>query len=177
MNTYIGFLRGINVGGQKKIKMADLRESLEKAGFKSVQTYIQSGNLVFMDKSSERQVVAKNIEQILLKDFGFEVPVLVTTAQQLKKILEENPFSNDAEQKNLYFALLHEAPDENEKANLKPADYPNETFHMAEDCVYLNCKKGAGKAKLTNNIIERKLKVTATTRNLRTMQKMVEMAS
>lgn len=177
MEKYVAFLRGINVSGQKKIKMAALRESLTKKKVKEVQTYIQSGNLLFASESNDRGELEKKIHQVIEMDFGFDVPVLVLSTSEIDSILLNNPFSKVAEEKNQYFALLHEVPANEMMSNIDPSDYPNEDFELLKNCFYLNCKKGAGKAKLTNNVIERKLKVIATTRNLNTMRKMLELAN
>ena len=176
MKRYIAFLRGINVGGHRKIKMADLRENLSKLGLENVRSYIQSGNLV-LDSNRKEKEVAGLIRESIQKDFGFEVPTLVLTSETIEHILNNSPFENEADTKNLYFALLHDLPQKENYGRLKAEDYPNENFVITDLCVYLNCGLGAGKAKLSNNIIEQKLKVTATTRNLRTLQKMVELAS
>lgn len=175
MQSYIGFLRGINVGGQKKIKMADLRLSLEKSGFSDVKTYIQSGNLILKSEKQAKSIMS-SVQECIQKDFGFEVPTLVLITREIKSILENMPFQN-TEEKNLYFTLLHKKPNRDLVDSFKELQFENEDFVVAENCVYLNCKKGAGKAKLNNNIIENKLKVTATTRNLNTMRKMIEMGS
>ena len=175
MQSYIGFLRGINVGGQKKIKMTDLRLSLEKSGFSDVETYIQSGNLILKSEKQAKTIMS-SVQECIQKDFGFEVPALVLTMGELKNILENMPFQN-TEEKNLYFTLLHQKPNRDLVYSFKELQFENEDFVVAENCVYLNCKKGAGKAKLNNNLIENKLKVTATTRNLNTMLKMIEMGS
>lgn len=175
MGRYIAFLRGINVSGQKKILMKDLRESLNNAGFTNVQTYIQSGNVVFEATSSKIGMLATQIEEAIKKDFGFDVPVLVKTQNELVEIMDRNPFAVTADDKNQYFALLNKCAEPEMVQNLNASDYPNEEFYITDACVYLNCKIGAGKAKLTNNLIEKKLKVTATTRNLKTMKKMIEL--
>lgn len=176
MNSYIIFLRGINVGGQKKIKMIDLRTSLKKAGFKDIQTYIQSGNLVILSNNTDFSVLEKNIYNAILKDFGFKVPILITTAQELSEILVAIPFK-EVEEKNLYFTMLHQFPKDEMIKEFNALQFKTEDFKLIDKCVYLNCKEGAGKAKLNNNLIEHKLKVIATTRNLRTMRKMIELAS
>ena len=77
MKTYIAFLRGINVSGQRKIKMATLRGSIEKIGFKNVQTYIQSGNIVFISKADSKAEIREQLENCIEKKFGFDIPVLV----------------------------------------------------------------------------------------------------
>jgi uncharacterized protein (DUF1697 family) len=175
MKTYIAFLRGINVSGQKKIKMADLRASLGKVGFENVQTYIQSGN-VLVDSEETITSISEMIRRVILKDFGFDVPVLVTHKENMERIIKEYPFRK-AEEKNQYFVLLHDKADKALLDDFNKLEFSTEDFLISEDCVYLNCKQGAGKAKLSNNLIERKLKVTATTRNLRTMRKMLELSS
>ncbi|NKI31636.1 DUF1697 domain-containing protein [Croceivirga thetidis] len=176
MAKRIAFLRGINVSGQKKLKMVELREQLKSSSFKNVETYIQSGNLIFDSDSNDSVSEEKEIHGIIKKEFGFDVPVLVIAPSSIETILKNNPFSRVKETKNLYFTLLHQKPLETNISRLNLSDYPNEEFHITDNCVYLNCKNGAGKAKLNNNIIERKLQVMATTRNLRTMLKMLELA-
>lgn len=176
MKTYIAFLRGINVGGQKKIKMADLRESLLKSQLKNVRTYIQSGNIIFDTSISEPSKMEMVVKEAIKSDFGFEVPVIIKTPLEIQEILNNNPFKAETNLKGLYFALLHEIPENELVVAFKKLRFENEDFHYTLSCVYLNCKMGAGKAKLSNNLIENKLRVTATTRNLNTMQKMVAIA-
>ena len=175
MQTYIGFLRGINVSGQKKIKMADLKISLEKIGFLNVHTYIQSGNIVFSSSESSIQMLQEKIQSCIKKKFGFDVPVMLVTKGVIKNILHNYPFKN-AEEKNKYFVLLYTKPQAALQIDFELLEFKNEEFQVKENCIYLNCKIGAGKAKLNTNLIERKLKVIATTRNLKTMQKMLELA-
>lgn len=176
MFKYIAFLRGINVSGQKKMKMADLRVSLEKGGFQKVDTYIQSGNIIFESAEQCKTIIKKEIENSIEKDFGFKVPTLVKAAEELKEIVRKNPFGEIVEKKNLYFALLHEKPGRELVEKFVQLQFKTEDFQYTENCVYLNCKMGAGKAKLSNNLIENKLGITATTRNLNTMLKMIELA-
>ncbi|TMM59429.1 DUF1697 domain-containing protein [Maribacter algarum] len=178
MITYIALLRGVNVSGQKKIKMADLEALMVKLGLKDVVTYIQSGNLVFSSEERKLQNLEDKIKKAITNSFGFDVPVLVKTKTELEDILKKSPYSKkeDLEAKRIYYVLLKNAPEGESIANLVQEDYPNELFSISNKCVYLNCLNGAGKAKLTNNIIERKLKVSATTRNHRTMVKLLELA-
>lgn len=176
MIKYIAFLRGINVGGQKKIKMADLRLSLEKTGFKNVSTYIQSGNILLESPIKDVRTIETDIKKAIERDFGFEVPTLVKTTKELVDILKENPFSEVAERKSLYFTLLHQKPEKEWVDEFEQLEFETEDFHYTATCVYLHCKMGAGKAKLSNNLVEKKLKTSATTRNLNTMLKMVELA-
>ena len=174
MARYIVFLRGINVSGQRKIKMADLKTSLEKSDFENVLTYIQSGNIIVEADKTVKQALAGKISKIILDDFGFEVPALVFLAEEIEAVLKEVPFQN-IERKNLYFTLLFEKPNQELVNAFNKTQFENEDFQVREQCVYLNCKKGAGKAKLNNNLIEKRLGVIATTRNLNTMKKMLEL--
>ncbi len=176
MVSYIAFLRGINVSGQKKIKMTDLQDMCLNLGFKEVSTYIQSGNIVFKtDDIIETGLLEEKIKEQILKVFGFNVPVLVKTKEAIEAILVNNPYSQ-TEEKKRYFVLLKEVADKDLVASLMKETYENETFFITDTCIYLNCKQGYGKAKCNNNFFERKLKVTATTRNFKTMHKMFVLA-
>ncbi len=177
METYIAFLRGINVSGQKKIKMADLRLSLERSGLEKVQTYIQSGNLVFQSTMATITSLEKMITDQIAKDFEFDVPVLVTTPESIQQILERDPFPDQEDSGKHYYALLKTKPDPQRKAAFEKMKFENEQFLINDACVYLNCVKGYGKAKLNNNLIERKLGVVATTRNLNTLKKMITLSN
>lgn len=178
MITYVAFLRGINVGGHKKIKMVDLREMLQKMHFESVETYIQSGNVVFKSVDSNIISLEEKIKKGIADTFGFDVPVLLKTRIDLIKILNESPFTRaeDIEDNKIYYVLLKSELDQAVIANIDQENYPNELFSITKNCVYLNCINGAGKAKLNNTIIEKKLKVEATTRNHRTMLKLIELS-
>ncbi|MFD2099784.1 DUF1697 domain-containing protein [Flagellimonas iocasae] len=173
--TFIALLRGINVGGQKKIKMAELRKTLAKSGLENVETYIQSGNIIFDSESSDSRDLEQLVFEAILKDFGFEVPTLVVTGNDIKKVLDANPFADKEEQNKLYYVLLKQPPQKELTQQLEEVSFENEAFHITEKCVYLMCKKGYGNSKLNNNLIERKLKVEATTRNQKTMEKLWEM--
>ena len=177
MKTFIALLRGINVGGQKKIKMADLRETLQNIGLESVTTYIQSGNVVFCSTESDVQKLEESIFDAIKKNFGFEVPILITSQEEIESILALNPFANETNLNNLYFVLLKQSPSDELMQQFNQLSFDNEDFHIENNCVYLRCKKGYGKAKLSNNFVENKLKVQATARNIRTMQKLLELAS
>lgn len=178
MVTYIALLRGINVSGHKKIKMADLRVMLQKMNFEDLETYIQSGNVVFKSDDSNMLSLEEKIKKGIAETFGFDVPVLVKTRIELLKILKESPFTKaeDIEANKIYYVLLKNEPEQAVIANINQENYPNELFIITKNCVYLNCINGAGKAKLNNNIIEKKLEVEATTRNHRTMLKLIELS-
>lgn len=175
MQTYIAFLRGINVGGRNKIPMLALRQALESFGFKNVRTYIQSGNVVFEAGLSSTDVIITSIEKMIQDTFGCNVPVLVITTGQLESILSQCPYNDEVQisTNKSYFVLLFERPKQELLKIFKVLTYPNEQFQVSDACIYLLCLNGYGKAKLNNNAIESKLKVVATARNYRTMQKVL----
>ncbi len=174
MKTYIALLRGINVGGHKKILMADLRSLFVSLGFTEVRTYIQSGNIVFRTSEKERGLEGKITEAIELK-YGFKVLVLVKKASEIAKIVSKCPFSEEKREKS-FFVLLGESPSEENIEITAAISYTGEEFHITRNCVYLYCSISYHKAKMSNNFFEKKLKVTATTRNYRTMAKLLEIA-
>ena len=93
MQTFISILRGINVSGQKKIRMADLKKLYESLGFSDVKTYIQSGNVIFKSDSKSSDIeLAKKIEKAISAKYHFEVPVIIRASAELKNIISQNPF-------------------------------------------------------------------------------------
>ncbi|MFP2997490.1 DUF1697 domain-containing protein [Spongiivirga sp. MCCC 1A20706] len=176
MKTYVALLRGINVSGQKKILMADLRSILEENGLNNVKTYIQSGNIVFNTRDIKPDELAWKIKQCILSRYGFEVPVLVRTKQQLETILRKSPFKGEKLTKS-YFTILHSRPKPELIQEVSNLHYEKEEIFVTPECVYGFCEIGYGKAKFSNNLFERKLKVAATTRNYRTMVKLIELSA
>src|SRR5260370_28332461 len=112
MPTYISMLRGINVGGHKKIKMDQLRKSFEALGFEQVKTYIQSGNVVFRGGKVSTQVLSRKIEAKTLGDFGFSVSVISRTQDEMERTIQNNPFlkGGGIDQTKLHVTFLSEAP-------------------------------------------------------------------
>ncbi len=176
MKTYIALLRGINVSGQKKIPMAELRELLSNIGLESVQTYIQSGNVIFKALEKETQKLELKIHEAIKTHFGFEVPILVKRPQDLQEVFDNCPFPEE-KKVNSYFTLLYAIPDKDLIAEASKISHPNEEFVITDNCIYFHCSTGYGKAKYSNNFFERKLKTTATARNYKTMVKLLELSS
>lgn len=173
MNTYIALLRGINVGGHKKILMADLRALFESMGFKDVQTYIQSGNVVF--SSEEKLRLGDIISEAIFKKYGFEVPVLIKEPSDLVEILEKCPFKEE-QKENSYFTLLFKTPDKKLTEDVQSFSYPDEEFFITRSCIYFH-SENYRKTKFNNNFFERKLKVISTARNYRTIVKLISLSS
>ena len=175
MNTYIALLRGINVGGYKKIPMTELREILTKSGLENVQTYIQSGNVVFQSSQEDTKAIESSIEKSISDYFDFDVPVLVRTRESLKTIFDACPFPEDKKTVS-YFMILNQIPDEEAVREATQKTYPNEAYVIDKDCIYFFCANGYGKAKFNLNFFERKLKVSATARNYKTMVKLLSLS-
>jgi uncharacterized protein (DUF1697 family) len=178
MNNYIALLRGINVSGQKKIIMADLRESLTSLNYSNIQTYIQSGNILFQSSESSTDKLAAEIKQHILDRFGFDVPTLVRTPADLAAAIAKNPFNTDGIDLNrCYITFLASPPEAAKVQALLAIDYKPEEIRIVDQVAYLYSPEGFARAKLSNNLVEKKLKVQATSRNQKTTKKLIEMAS
>jgi uncharacterized protein (DUF1697 family) len=176
MHKYISILRGINVSGQKIIKMADLKFHYESLGLKCVHTYIQSGNVVFCSTTNNANKLRESIELKIKKEYNFSVPVMIITQQKLKTIISNNPFNAaKIDLSKLSITFLNSIPEHTLVKNIDNYKSDHEEFVISEDVIYLYCPNGFGKTKLTNNLFENKLKVTATSRNWRTTNKISEM--
>ncbi|SFZ89387.1 Uncharacterized conserved protein, DUF1697 family [Flaviramulus basaltis] len=176
MNTFIALLKGINVGGHKKVPMAELREYLTKCGFQNVQTYIQSGNVVFESNEKSIQKIEETIMKAILDHFGFEVSVLVKTREKLKRIFDDSPFSEE-KKKASYFMMLHDTPESELVKEASEKIYEDEEYEIIKDCIYFFCEKGYGQAKFNANFFERKLNTFATARNYNTMVKLLSLSA
>ena len=175
MKTYIALLRGINVGGHKKVPMAELRELLTKSGLEKVQTYIQSGNVIFQSVEVNKNKLEAVIHNAITSHFGFEVPVLVRTREDIKTIFDDSPFLEE-KKVNSYFTMLSEIPEKDLVDEASQKTYPNEEFVILKDCIYFFSAIGYGNAKFNLNFFERKLKINATSRNYKTMVKLLSLS-
>ncbi|OAD44435.1 DUF1697 domain-containing protein [Polaribacter atrinae] len=171
MKKYIVLLRGINVSGKNKLPMAELRELLNDLGFKNVQTYIQSGNII-LESYEGKSVICNKINEGIQNKFGFDVPVIARTIPQFKKAIASYPFPID-NTKIVGFVFL------NKKvyvSKIDVKDIDNDKYLIDNDMVFIYCETGFAKTKLSNNLFERKLLVSATTRNYNTTLKLLELA-
>ncbi|WP_417785874.1 DUF1697 domain-containing protein [Tenacibaculum sp.] len=171
MNTIIILLRGINVSGKNKIPMQELRTLLEELGYSDVKTYIQSGNIVLKTREDSKEV-QKNIHKKIKEKYSYDVFVLAKEVKEIEEILKNNPYSH-LNEKQIYFTFLFNPTEVNEIE----VEAKEDEFTILKDVVYVNAVGGYGKTKLTNNFFERKLKVSATTRNFKTTNKLIELAS
>ncbi|MCF8273646.1 MAG: DUF1697 domain-containing protein [Flavobacteriaceae bacterium] len=176
MKTYIVLLKGINVGGHKKVPMAELRQLLSNSGFENVQTYIQSGNVLLQSSENNLQKIEETIKNAILNYFGFEVSVLVTTRPNLIRVFDDCPFSEE-KKKASYFMMLHDTPEEELVKAVSKKTYEGEEYKIIKDCIYFFCANGYGQTKFNVNFFERHLKTFATARNYNTMVKLLSLCS
>ena len=171
MKTYIVILRGINVSGKNILPMVALRELLSSLKFENVQTYIQSGNIVLNSELSKEEVIVK-VKNGIASTFGYDVPVLARTIDEWERAIAKNPYPTE-NHKIVSFTFLSEVPIETAVAVNSTND---DVYTVVNDMVYIYCPGGFGSTKLTNNLFEKKLKVTATSRNYRTTMKLLALA-
>lgn len=157
--------------------MAELRQHLAELNVQNIQTYIQSGNIIFESSETEINVLEQQITQKIKEKFDFDVPTLVLTVDQLKTAVAHHPFAQNPEndKKFIAFTFLAEAPTKAAIEKLMALEYPNEFIKVEGQVIYGFFPKGFGRAKLTNVRMERVLKVACTTRNWRTCNKVLGM--
>ena len=174
MQIYIALLRGINVSGKNKILMTDLKNLFEKLQCIDVKTYIQSGNVIFKSDIKDKEDLANLISLKIEDTYGFKIPVIIKKDTEIQQIITNNPFySDNVDTKKLYVTYLDSAPKDITK--LKAFDFGKDVYAIVEDVIYLKYDIGAGKTKLTNAIMEKKLNVIATSRNWRTTNKIKDL--
>lgn len=178
MEIKIAFLRGINVSGHNILPMAELRGMMTGLGYEGVQTYIQSGNILFRSKETNHAKLAATLQDQIFQHFGIQSPVIIRTAHELENVLKADGRLHEKETllDRIYYTFLADFPaaENIEKLRSYPAGSDLSTVQGKE--VYLYCPGGYGSTKLNNNLIEKLLGVTATTRNLKTVQKMITLA-
>lgn len=172
MNHTIAFLRAVNVGG-RFIKMEDLRQQFEALGLQDVQTYIQSGNVIFKTKEADHTQLEGAIEARLEAAFGFQVPAMIRTAAEFTAVANYEPFSQShyGEKSVLYISFLKEAVAPERQRDLLAFTNDIDEFQVHDRQAYWLMHRHHGQSKFTNNKLERALGVTATRRNSSTVRK------
>ncbi|MBL0370458.1 DUF1697 domain-containing protein [Rhizobium sp. KVB221] len=173
--TYIALLRGINVGG-KVLKMADLRQAVSMLDLADIQTYLQSGNMVFRAQETEAGTLAPAISQAIADKCAMDVHVLVRTANDWSHIVAANPFLQAAEHpRTLHAFILDRQPESANVEELMSRDFGADEWKIVGVVLYLHAPDGFGKSKLAG-LVERVLKVPMTARNWNTMLALDELA-
>ncbi|NBM18072.1 DUF1697 domain-containing protein [Streptomyces sp. GC420] len=170
--TYAALLRGINVGGSKKVPMAELRALIQDIGYGAVRTHLNSGNAVFTAGGTAAETVAE-LEKAIEAHFGFQVPCLVRDTAGLRAVVEANPFPEGTFEGNrLHVTFLSERIGEGWFASVDPEAYAPDEFRLGVSEFYLHTPNGVGRSKLAE-VLSRPSAVpkgvTATTRNWNTV--------
>jgi uncharacterized protein (DUF1697 family) len=178
MRTWVALLRGVNVGGARKIRMAELRELCSSLGFESVATYIQSGNVVFRAREGDPGAVAGKVATAIEGAFGFDVAVMVRNVDQLASVVEGNPFLAEGveDTSRLHVTFLSAAPAASVRKAFGRYRIGRDELRLVGREAYLHTPEGMGRSKLTPAFMERSFDTASTTRNWRTVNTLLEMA-
>lgn len=175
MAVYVALLRGINVGGANRVSMADLRDVVATAGFDDVETYIQSGNLVFSTRGRRfADAVATQLQSAIRRQLGIAPQVVVRTRSQLRRLVDANPFLARGEDEAAQHVACFPASVK-PKVDLDPTPYAPEAVEVRGHDVYLHLPYGVGRSKLATDLARRD-RANGTMRNWRTMTKLLAMA-
>ena len=176
MKTYIALFRGINVGGNNVLPMKELVARLESIGAQNVKTYIQSGNAVFQSQETNASLLQNKISAAIKKSHGFEPQVFLLKLEDMEKVVDANPFPEaESEPKTLYVHFLASMPKNPDFAILESIKSERERFVLKDGVLYLHAPDGIGRSKLAANA-EKLLGVPVTSRNWRTVRKIMDMA-
>ena len=179
MNAYVALLRGINVSGANKIFMLELKNLFLDLGLSNPTTYLQSGNVVFLTRQKDTNKLELLIKSKINENYGYNIKVFVIPKLIFLNVYSRNPFINkpDIDVKKLCSVFLSDIPIKEDFDRIKNEPTFDEELELDERIIYMYCTNGFGKAKVTNNYLERKLKLNATSRNWNTVtniQKLLE---
>lgn len=176
MPVWIALLRGINVGGHRKVPMAELKALAEALGLDDARTYVQSGNLVFRSSEQTRAAIESRLADALAERFGFDVGVVARTLSDWEGVITANPFPEAANApKTLHASFLARPADAGATGRLNGYSREDERFEIVGDTLYLLTPSGIGRSKFAA-AAERLLGVPATARNWNSVRKIAEMA-
>lgn len=177
MTTILALLRGVNVSGHNMIKMTALKSALENVGFQNIRTYLNTGN-IFVDTNEESvSKISFVIKQELFRSFSMEIPVIIIRKKDMEDCFENNPFlkENGCDVKSLYVAFVSKTLEEKNIHDLKLSLVKPDEAIICPNYIYLKYHAGAGKTKLDNKYIEKKLQLTSTIRNWNTVTQLLKL--
>lgn len=175
MNTYIALFRGINVGGHNKLLMKDLRSLMKDLGFQKVDSYIQTGNVVFETEKEVKDQLSESISSSVEANHGFRPEVLVLDREELLEAIAANPYPEADEQpRSVHLMFLASTPTKPDLDYLDELKKESESYKLMERVFYLHAPDGIGRSRLAGNI-DKGLGVSTTGRNWRTVKKISEM--
>lgn len=182
MTRFVSLFRGINVGGNKKVRMDELKELYSDLRLKDVATYIQSGNVVCTCDDGDLDQISRKIEDGFAQKFGFSAKVIVRTSAELSDIIANNPFQDQHMEESRWVVVMCLAtrPDSAALEELQKTYAGPEEIHVIGQDVYIYYPTGIGRSKLSHALLEKTLKTVGTGRNWNTilqLQKMIQPAS
>jgi uncharacterized protein (DUF1697 family) len=178
VTTWVVLLRGVNVGGANRLPMKDLRELVTSLGHSDVVTYIQSGNLVLTSATKNRQTIANEICYGIKSSFGLGVTAMLRTPAELTASVATNPFFAEAEvdAARVHMMFLSDVPKRQFADQLEPERFTPDRFELVGSELFLHYPNGAGRSKMNLDYFEKRLQVRGTSRNLKTVAKLIELA-
>jgi uncharacterized protein (DUF1697 family) len=178
MITYAALLRGINVGGHKKIAMADLLDLIGRCGYLNPRSVLQSGNLVFGGEAKSGSLIERTLESEAASRLGLETEFFVRSAAEWVSVIADNPFPKEAktDPSHLVVMFLKSSPQAKDVDALRTFITGPELVHSVGKQLYLTYPEGIGRSRLTNTLIERKLGTRGTARNWNTVLKIGNLA-
>ena len=173
---YVAFLRGINVGGRKVIRMEELQKLFEGTGCSEVKTLLQSGNVIFSFQEQEIDIIAPSIEQHLEKELGYRVEIMLRTLEELASMVRSDPFNGrkETEDMKLYVSFLLSEPDRKIPVPYISEKDGIEVISASAREAFIISRRIMGRSSFPNQWIEKELKVPATTRNWNTIARIVK---
>ena len=161
MTTYVCLLRGVNVGGHKKVKMEELRKTFESLGYTNVRTVLQSGNVLF-----DASALPRDLESHL------GTPVVLRTTAEIRKVIAANPFPREAADDPAHLVVVFLSAPLPSDEPLRKVALPHEKFVVQGKEIYIHFGTGMGRSKLAESLTEKKLGVVPTARNWNTVNKL-----
>ncbi len=172
MQTYVSFLRGVNMTGHNSIKMTDLSALYFSMGLNDSETYIQSGNVISRCNAElTRPSLSEKIETAILERFNYTIPVMIRTVKELSDLFSSNPFLKEPnfDSSKMAVIFLHEEPSDAQIQKVADINYPPDKFKIIGKEIFIYCPNGFGRTKLYTNFFEKKMSVTGTARNWKTI--------
>lgn len=177
ITVFIALLRGINVGGQKRVGMADLVELCRSLGFGNVRTYLQSGNVLFESPDEKTAWLSATVSEKISEKFGFPVKVIMRSSGELRRIITDNPLAKEGMNVDkLHVTFLSDVPSGDIRERMMKGEDGPDRYMIVGREAYLSCPDGYGRTKFSTTFFEKKLGVAATTRNWKTVNTLAEMA-
>lgn len=174
VGRFVALLRGINVGGKNKLPMRVLMDFFERAAVEDVDTYIQSGNVVFSAAQPRVKAAIASVEGMIRDEVGLDVPIVLRSAKQIGTMVDANPFAGQPIE-HLHVGFLQKAPTAAKAKSLDPGRSPGDEFALVGSHIYFRCPNGLARTKLTTQYFDSRLDVVMTVRNWKTVNKLVAM--